>query len=404
MHAVFDLVGGDEERSQVLSELDEESIAQILEDRPAAETAWLLRHVASDDTAYILSALPAERAQSVLGELQAQGSREVARLLTYPKGTAGSIMTTEFVALPEQTTAQQALQRLQQATEAETVFYLYGTDEVGRLTGVLSLRELLAVAPTAPLKSCLKRNPISVTVEADHKDVARQVANYNLLAMPVVDGQGRLVGIITVDDVIDVIQELDTKELFKIAGGVEEDALRHGSSLGAVGFRLPWLFTNLVGSLASGGILWYFRYTIQEVVALVTFIPVIAAMGGNVGLQSSTLIIRGLATGRVEISDLWKVLFRELRIGLLLGGICGGVLMVTGWVWHGGAVLGIVVGGAVLVAFLVSTGMATVTPLLLKRLNIDPAVSAGPFVTTVNDITGITIYLSLATAMIESLR
>jgi magnesium transporter len=154
----------------------------------------------------------------------------------------------------------------------------------------------------------------------------------------------------------------------------------------------------------SGAILWFFRFTIQEVVAIVSFIPVIAAMGGNVGLQSSTLIIRGLATGGIELGDMWKVFFREVRIGLLLGLACGLLLTGAGWLWHGQWFLGMVVGASLIIAFLASTSMATIMPIMLKRVGVDPAVAAGPFVTTANDISGITIYLTLATAFLEYLK
>jgi magnesium transporter len=175
------------------------------------------------------------------------------------------------------------------------------------------------------------------------------------------------------------------------------------SSVASAKHRLPWLFTNLVGSLLSGAILWEFRYTIQEVVAIVSFIPVIAAMGGNVGLQSSTLIIRGLATGLIELTDVRSVFFREIKVGLLMGLACGVILTIVGWIWHQ-EFLGMVVGLSLIIAFMVSTSMATFMPILLKRMKIDPAVAAGPFVTTANDITGITIYLSLATVFMEYLR
>jgi magnesium transporter len=242
-----------------------------------------------------------------------------------------------------------------------------------------------------------------VTVDMDQEEVARQVASYNLLAIPVVDKEGVLVGIITVDDVVDVIREEATEDMLKMAGAVEEDTVSKSSSVAAAKVRLPWLFTNLVGSLLSGAILWEFRYTIQEVVAIVSFIPVIAAMGGNVGLQSSTLIIRGLATGLVEVTDVWNVFFREVKIGLLMGVACGMILSLVGWIWHQGF-LGVVVGVSLITAFLVSTSMATFMPILLKRVGVDPAVAAGPFVTTANDITGITIYLTLATIFMEYLR
>ncbi|MEC9006263.1 MAG: magnesium transporter [Nitrospirota bacterium] len=401
---IFELVEGIAEQGQVVSELSKEMIPQVLEDRNAADIAWMLRFVPADDVAYILGVLPEERSQEILPLMKDEESQEVVNLMAYPKGTAGSIMTTEFFSLPEDMTAQVAIKNLQQDTKAETVFYIYVTDQTGKLTGVMSLRELLVVAPTALLKSILARDVISVTVDTDQEEVARQVANYNLLAIPVVADGERLVGIITVDDVVDVIREEDTKDMLKMAGAAEEDAEMHTSSMQAVGLRLPWLFANLVGSLVSGFILWWFRFTIQEVVAIVMFLPVIAAMGGNLGLQSSTLIIRGIATGRVELSDIWKVVFREMRIGLALGLICGTLLLVAGWVWQGNVSLGFVVGSSLLITFLISASMATVTPLMLKKFKIDPAVAAGPFITTAMDITGVTIYLGLATMMLEYLH
>src|SRR5437867_7709144 len=269
---------------------------------------------------------------------------EIAGLLKYPKDTAGGIMTTEFLSLSEDTTAQEAIRRLQRATDAEMVFYIYVTDKEDHLVGVLSLRQLLTVPPETPLKNIMTRDVMSVSVDMDQEEVARQVASYNLLAIQVVEKDNTLVGIIIVDDVVDVIREEATEDMLKMAGATEEDAQFKSSTVAAARSRLPWLFTNLVGSLVSGAILWYFRFTIQEVVALVSFIPVIAAMGGNVGLQSSTLIIRGLATGRIELTDVWKVFFREVGIGLLLGLACGVLLTLIGLLWHGRGFLGMVVG------------------------------------------------------------
>lgn len=400
---VFELVRGEAKRGQVLSELDGDSIQHVLADLLHSDIAWLLKDLGPDDVAYILGFLPEERGKEILALMKTEDSTEVADILKYPKDTAGAIMTTEFFSLPEDATAQEAIRRLQQATDAEMVFYIYVTDKDERLVGVLSLRQLLTVPPATPLKNIMTRDVISVAVDMDQEEVARQVASYNLLAIPVVEKDGKLVGIITVDDVVDVIREEATEDMLKMAGAIEEDSVSKSSSLGAAKVRLPWLFTNLVGSLLSGAILWYFRFTIQEVVAIVSFIPVIAAMGGNVGLQSSTLIIRGLATGIVELTDVWPVFFREVRIGLLMGVACGLILTVVGWAWHQGF-LGMVVGASLIIAFFVSTSMATIMPIVLKRMGVDPAVAAGPFVTTANDITGITIYLTLATLFLEYLR
>ncbi|MBH0204326.1 MAG: magnesium transporter [Nitrospira sp.] len=394
---VFELVRGENKRGQVLSELEGQSIQEVLADLLHSDVAWLLKDLGPDDVAYILGFLPEERGKDILALMKTEDSTK------YPKDTAGGIMTTEFFSLSEDATAQEAIRRLQHATDAEMVFYIYVTDKDERLVGVLSLRQLLTVLPATPLKNIMTRDVMSVTVDMDQEEVARQVASYNLLAIPVVEKDGRLAGIITVDDVVDVIREEATEDMLKMAGAIEEDTVSKSSSLGSARLRLPWLFTNLVGSLLSGAILWYFRYTIQEVVAIVSFIPVIAAMGGNVGLQSSTLIIRGLATGLVELTDVWTVFFREVKIGLVMGLACGVILTIVGWGLHQGF-LGVVVGVSLVIAFLVSTSMATIMPIVLKRMGVDPAVAAGPFVTTANDITGITIYLTLATIFLDQLR
>ena len=400
---VFELVRGENKRGQVLSELDGESIQEVLADLLHSDVAWLLKDLGPDDVAYILGFLPEDRGKEILALMKAEDSTEVEGILKYAKDTAGGIMTTEFFSLSEDATAQEAIRRLQQATDAEMVFYIYVTDKDDHLVGVLSLRQLLTVPPATPLKNIMTRDVMSVAVDMDQEEVARQVARYNLLAIPVVEKDGTLAGIITVDDVVDVIREEATEDMLKMAGAIEEEPASKSSSLGSAKLRLPWLFTNLVGSLLSGAILWYFRYTIQEVVAIVSFIPVIAAMGGNVGLQSSTLIIRGLATGLVELTDVWTVFFREVKIGLLMGLACGLMLTVVGW-GLGEGFLGVVVGASLVIAFLVSTSMATIMPIVLKRMGVDPAVAAGPFVTTANDITGITIYLTLATLFLDYLR
>lgn len=400
---VFELVRGEAQRGQVLSELDAENIGLVLADLPPAEVAGLLKDLGTDDVAYLLGVLPEARLQDILTLMKTEDSTEIAGLLKYPKDTAGSIMTTEFFSMSENATAQEAIGRLQQATDAEMVFYIYVTDMDDHLVGVLSLRQLLTVPPATSLKHIMTRDVISVAVDMDQEEVSRQVARYNLLAVPVVDKEQKLAGIITVDDVVDVIREEATEDMLKMAGAAE-DTLLKSSSVEAARVRFPWLFTNLAGSLLSGLILWYFRHTIQEVVAIVSFIPVIAAMGGNVGLQSSTLIIRGLATGSIELADIWKVFFREVRIGVLLGIACGLLLTGVGWLWHGQWVLGTVVGVSLMIAFFVSTSMATIMPILLKRLGVDPAVAAGPFVTTANDITGISIYLALSTALLDHLK
>ena len=396
----FDCLPNDEFRGQVLSELDPETRSQIAENLSPSRVTQILEYVGPDDIADILGGLPEERKTQILALMNQEDSTEVKDLLQYEEGTAGSIMTTEVFSLPQDTTAADTIHRLQEATEAETVFYIYVTDKEDRLVGVLSLRRLLTVPASTLLETIMTRHTVSVTPETDQEEVARLVAAYNLLAIPVVNSEKELLGIITVDDVVDVIREEATEDMLIMAGAPEDGAFLHSSVPSAARARFPWLLTNLLGTFLSGGLLWYFRFTLQEAVALVSFIPVISAMGGNVGLQTSMLVIRGLATGQIGQRDLWRVWQHELAIGLLLGAISGGLVMAVGWVWQGQYMLGIVVGVSLLLAFLVSTSLASILPILFNRFDIDPAVAAGPFVATTMDILGIAIYLTLATSLL----
>lgn len=403
---VFELIKPDSSKAQVLSELEEGDLGETLTDVPAADIAVLIKDLPDDDQAYVLNCLPEDRSQEVLKLMKPEDSAEVKDLLRYEPKTAGAIMTTEYFSLPEHTTAEEAIHKLQGAKDTGNVFYVYVTDKDDKLVGVLSLRQLLQVSPQTRLGIMIKRDVISVATDTDQEEVAKLVGRYNLLAIPVVDRDSTLVGIITVDDVVDIIHDAATEDMLKMSGTQieEEDELMHSSAFHAVRLRAPWLLTNLIGSIVSGSILWFFRFTIQEVVAVVTFIPVIAAMGGNVGLQSSTLIIRGLATGRIELSDVRRVFKREVLIGFLIGLLCGVVTLAFAAVMHINLTLGLVVGVAMVCALVVSTSMATIMPVVLKRYGVDPAVAAGPFVTTANDITGIAIYLGLATAVLAHLK
>ena len=403
---VFELIKPDTSKATALSEMDEGDIGDVLQDMPAADIAMLLKDLPDDDQAYVLTCLPEERSQEVLKLMKPEDSAEVEDLLRYEPKSAGAMMTTEYFSLTEDTTAEEAIRKLQGAKDTGNVFYVYVTDSGEKLVGVLSLRQLLQVPPHTRLGTMIKREVISVSTDTDQEEVAKLVARYNLLAIPVVDKENRLVGIITVDDVVDIIHDAATEDMMKMSGTQieEEDVLMHSSVFQAVRHRVPWLLTNLIGSIVSGSILWFFRFTIEEVVALVTFIPVIAAMGGNVGLQSSTMVIRGLATGRIELSDVKRVFAREVLIGFIIGLLCGAVTLSVAAVMHINLHLGMVVGIAMVCALVMSTSMATIMPVVLKRYGVDPAVAAGPFVTTANDITGITIYLSLATTFLSYLK
>jgi magnesium transporter len=284
------------------------------------------------------------------------------------------------------------------------VFYVYVINDQQQLVGVLSLRQLLTVTPDTPLRDIMTTEVISVGTGMDQEEVAQQVARYNLLAVPVVDDNNRLVGIVTVDDVIDVLREEATEDIYKMAGTSEEELLYGDRSLKIARLRLPWLITSLFGGVATGYLMWLFKATIEQIIALVTFVPVITGMGGNVGGQSSTIVVRGFATGRIDFSTLRQVFFKELRVGLIMGLVCGVVVGLVALMWHHNPYLGVVVGLAMIAAMVVAASMGVLAPSFFKKIGIDPAIASSPFVQTANDISGILIYFGTATLFLRLLH
>jgi magnesium transporter len=394
---LFDLIEDSEKAAEVLSEIDEALIAQLLEGMDKQKITEILQAMSSDDRADFISELPEELAEEILSLMAKKQSEQVEDLLSYQEDTAGRIMTHDFFALADETSAREAIEALQKASEAEMVFYVYVIDDRGHLVGVISLRQLITVPPTMKLKDIMVTDVISVRTNMDQEEVAKVAEKYNILAVPVVDEENKLVGIITVDDIIDVIREEATEDIMKMAGTREDEFVYRDNVLKVSRFRLPWILTNLLGGLITGYLLWLFKITIRDVLALITFIPVITAMGGNVGVQSSSIMVRGFATGRVDFDSLKRFLFREIRVGMIMGITCGTAVGLVGYLWHGNATVGLVVGVAMLVAMTIASTMGTLAPAFFKKMKIDPAIASGPFVTTANDITGILVYFGVAT-------
>jgi magnesium transporter len=357
----------------------------------------------SDDAADLVSLLPEERREGILAAMNAEDSQDIGKLLDYPEDSAGGIMTPDFFALDQTVTVREAIEAIQGAEEAETVFYVYVLDDGGRLVGVVTLRQLITSTPASALRQVMNSDIIRVHVSTDQEQVARLVAKYDLLAIPVVDDEERLVGIITVDDVIDVLREEATEDVFKMAGTSQEELLYGNRVVPIARIRMPWLVVNLFGGIVTGTILWWFRATVEEIIALVSFVPVITAMGGNVGTQSSSILVRAFATGRVDFEHLPAHLWKEVRVGLILGIVCGVLVGIAAIAWHRNPYLGAVVGLSMTVAMTVAAAMGTLAPTFFRKINIDPAIASGPFVTTANDITGILIYLGTATAFLRYL-
>jgi magnesium transporter len=400
---LFQILSHCELAGEVMSHLEPGALQQLIESLSDDEMAGILSAMESDDAADLLALLPEGRQDGVLAAMTHEDSADLGSLLQYPEDSAGGIMTPSYFALGQAVSVHEAVEAIQSAGDAETVFYVYVVDDEERLVGVVSLRSLITSAPNTTLRQVMNSDVISVAAAEDQEQVARVVAKYDLLAIPVVEAEGRLVGIITVDDVIDVLREEATEDVYKMAGTSQEELVYGNQVMPIARIRLPWLLVNLLGGILTGTILWFFRATVEEIIALVSFVPVITAMGGNVGTQSSAILVRAFATGRVDFEGLPGYLWKEVRVGLLLGVLCGVLVGLAAWGWHRNPALGLVVGVSMIVAMTVAATVGTLAPAFFRKLDIDPAVASGPFVTTANDITGILIYLGTATAFLRFL-
>jgi magnesium transporter len=389
---------------QEMEDYEQADILRLLDDE---DTKNILRNLSSDDAADLIGELTPEEAHDVLELVSDEETIDFGELLKYPEESAGGIMTTEYISLPADIPVEDAIARLREiAPQAETIYYVYVVDHEGRLIGVLSLRDLIASSDGSILREIMRRNVISVNAGVDQEEVARIVSKYDLLAIPVVDEQDRLLGIITVDDVIDVLEQEATEDIYHLAGAREIEGvdLTKAPVLKVVRLRLPWLLIAMAGGIVSGSVIGAYRNTLEAIVMLAVFIPVIMGMGGNVGTQSSTIFVRGLATGEIDRTEVWSYFFREIRIGLSMGVICGLLITITALLWQGNPYLGVVVGISMFVTLSVATLIGTLVPLLLNLAHIDPAITAGPFVTTIKDFTGLLIYFVIASLFLEYLR
>jgi magnesium transporter len=310
-------------------------------------------------------------------------------------------MLPDFIALKEETTAREAIEALQKDyVDIEMPFYLYVVDDHSHLVGIISLRQLVVVSPEKQLKSIMTTDVMSVQTNTDQEEVARIVARYNILAVPVVDQNNELVGIVTVDDVIDIIREEATEDILKMAGA-GEGLVESQSVLKSTRIRLPWLLASWFGGVIAFFIIGHFESTLNKLVYLAAFIPVIMGMGGNIGTQSCTIVVRGLATGRIDIKQMWGVVRKELAIGFLSGFIYGLLLGMVASLRYDMWALGFTVGLAVTLSMTIAAMVGSLLPMVFARINIDPAVATGPFVTTSIDILSVFFYFQIATILLN---
>jgi magnesium transporter len=387
---------------EALSELGPEKGAALLALRSAEEIARLTQEIASDDAVALIDHLPEELSSVVLELIRPKPGGGVSELLEYEERTAGRLMNPNVFALAEDLTAGESITALQNARDVEMVFYLYVVDERRHLVGVVSLRRLLLVPPDTPLKRIMTTDVYSARVDTDQEEVARMVASYNLLAVPVVDAENKLAGVITVDDVIDVIKDEATEDVFRLAGVSKEDGVLTPPQE-SLRRRLPWLGVNLVTAFIAASVVALFSNTIDKVVALAALMPVVAGMGGNAATQTLAVIVRGLALGELTWTNARQALIKESLVGLGNGLALGLIAAVGAWAWKGSPVLGGVLALAMIINMFIAATAGTLIPLGLRALKVDPALASSVFITTLTDVFGFFSFLGLATVFLKFL-
>ncbi|MCF8114723.1 MAG: magnesium transporter [Desulfotignum sp.] len=377
-------------QKQILAGLDDQLVSDILEQLP------------SDDAVDILGNLSEERAEDVLEMSGPDVSRELEKLLQYGKETAGGIMDLAYVAIPETSTVGEVIDLIREKKhQVKNLYHVWVLDHLDRLSGVVSLKDLLIEAPGRKITDIMNPEVISVPAGQDQEEVARLFKKHDLVNMPVVDDSGLLLGRITHDDIIDVIEKEVDEDLSLMTGAMGHE-IAEESFLKISRARLPWLITGVAGGIVAAVVINQFETTLEKIIALSFFLPVIMGMGGNTGTQASTIVVRGLATGDVSLVNIRKRLWLEMKVALINGIACGGLLgLIVGW-WLSDYALGSIVALAGVLVVLNSGFTGSAVPIVLNKCGIDPALATGPFITTLNDILGLVIYLGLVTLFLGS--
>lgn len=404
MHALAFRLLSKDEAIEVYEYLDYSVQERLIEELKSQEVRDIVDQMSSDDRARLFDELPAKVVNHLLEQLSPTERQATALMLGYEADTAGRIMTLEFIGLKENMTIGQALERIRSlANASEMIYYLYVTDQDRRLTGIVSLRELVTSQPEQTIGEVMTRDVIFVNTDTHQEEVAKLIQRYDFLAVPVVDRQQLLVGIVTVDDVIDILEEETTKDIYALGGGVQSSGDNYFQmDLWEVARkRVLWLFVLLITNTVTGTIIKSQEDILTKVVTLTAFIPLLTGTGGNVGAQSSTVVIRGMNTDEIRSLGTLQVIGREAIAGALLGGMLGSIATVWAYFLQGRLEVAIAVGASLIAISVLASISGSALPFLFRYLRLDPALMSAPFITTAVDVLGVLIYFNLARVILQ---
>ena len=384
-------------------DIDDEECEELFDNINANYASHILEEMSYDNAVDILNELSKPKVASLLTLMNNEDANEIKALLHYEEDTAGGIMTTEYLSLKSTTPVKEALMHVkEQAPNAETIYVIFAVNEDDQLVGVLSLRDLITAENDAYIEDVMSERVISVDVATDQEDVAQTMRDYDFIAVPVVDYQNHLLGIITIDDILDVMDEEASEDYSRLAGVSDIDST-NDSVIKTATKRLPWLIILTFLGMITATILGSFEDTLSKVALLAAFIPIISGMSGNSGTQSLAVSVRNISTGDIDEQSKFKVALREAGSGLLSGIVCSIILIIIIISIYRQPLLAVIVGGSLTCAMTVGTLVGSMIPLLMNKLKIDPAVASGPFITTINDIVSMLIYFGLATSFMSYL-
>jgi magnesium transporter len=392
-----------EATADLLEELEDEQAAAVAETFGTEQLADVLDEMEPDEAADVLGDIPADRAEEALAEMEEAGN--VRPLLPFDDETAGGRMTTSFIALPLGTSASEAIQTLRRVEpSSETPYYLYVDDEADRLVGIVGLRDLIIATPESKLDTIMDPEVIFAHTHEDQEEVALRMARYDLAAVPVVDDRGAVVGVITHDDVMDVVEEEATEDIYRLANVSDHELSINSPIRLTIRKRIPWLYLSAITALFAAWVVSRFESLIAEVAILAVFLSVVAGLGGNTATQSLAMIVRAFALGEIDLRRAWRTVIKEGLTGLLAGLLVGTAVGLAVWLWQDNAMLGMVLGLALIGNMLIAGFVGALIPITLKALKLDPALASSVLVTTVTDSVGFALFLTLSALALSNLQ